>query len=70
MQQDDEALRLRLLQALYNVRHVCRFDAFKVVEVAVAQHVIRSVGLWLLTDGGTPHWLSVLSLTSTGVKVY
>ena len=50
MQQDDGALRLRLLQALYNVYHGCRFNTFKVVEVAVAHRVIRSVGLWLLTE--------------------
>ena len=48
MQQDDGAMRLRLLQTLYNVCHVCRFDTFKVVEVAVAQRAIRSVGLWLV----------------------
>ena len=50
MQQDDRALRLRLLQALYNVHHACRFNTFKVVEVAVAHRVLRSVGLWLLTE--------------------
>ena len=50
MQQDNGALGLRLLQALYNVYHVCCFNTFKVVEVAVAHCVLRSVGLWLLTE--------------------
>ena len=50
MQQDNGALRLRLLQALYNVHHVCCFNTFEVVEVTVARRILRSVGLWLLAE--------------------
>ena len=48
MQQDNGALRLRLLQALYNVHHVCCFNTFEVVEVTVARRKIQPVGLWLV----------------------
>ena len=50
MQQDNGALGLRLLQALYNVYHVCCFNTFKVVEVTVACRILRSVGLSLLAE--------------------
>ena len=39
MQQYDGALRLRLLQALYDVHHICCFDTFEVVEVTVTRRI-------------------------------
>ena len=50
MQQYDGALRLRLLQALYDVHHICCFNAFEVVEVAVTRCIVEPVGVWLLTE--------------------
>ena len=50
MQQYDGALRLRLLQALYDVHHICCFDAFEVVEVTVTRRIVEPVGVWLFTE--------------------
>ena len=50
MQQDNGALRLRLLQALYNVHHVCCFNTFEMVEVTVTHRIIQPVGLWLFAE--------------------
>ena len=49
MQQYDGALRLHLLQALYDVHHICCFHAFEVVEVVVTRCIVEPVGVWLLT---------------------
>ena len=50
MQQYDGALRLHLLQALYDVHHIRCFHAFKVVEVAVTRCIVEPMGVWLLTE--------------------
>ena len=39
-----------LLQALYDVRDIVSFNAFKMIEVAVARCALQSVGGGLLTE--------------------
>ena len=72
MQQYDGALRLHLLQALYDVHHIRCFHAFEVVEVAVTRCIVEPVGCLLRKrHTASAAWcMSVLSVTRGGVKVY
>ena len=44
---------MHLLQALYDVYYVISFNAFQVVEVAVASCVVQSAGVRLLAEIAT-----------------